>query len=116
LENSTVSGDYRHQLGAYAETIAAQILIKNGFYVFIPLRKTGPVDIFAIHEDGRQLKLDIKAESWRKPSALRPTRTRIYRSLSPVQKRLGVQIGYVSVEHQLLYVCQGNGCRPIRME
>ncbi len=84
--------------------------------VRIAVSSEEPVDIFAIHEDGRELKVDIKAERWRKPTLLRPKPTRVYRSLSPVQKRLGVLIGYVSVAHQLLYIVRGNGSRPIRME
>ena len=116
VQRKKVSGDPRHQLGALAEANALELLIKNGWYVFFPFRKTGPVDLFAIHPDGTELKLDIKSDRMRPPYGRRLNPSRIHRKLSPLQKRLGVFIGYSNVEKKTLHISRGRRSTPIKLE
>ena len=109
-------GDPRHLIGALAEIMAAEILTRNGFYVFVPLRKTGPVDLFAIHPDGRELKLDIKTDRSRKPAGNRKKPTRIHRARTDTQKELGVIMAYVDIEKRTLHISGSAPTPPTIME
>ena len=110
------SGDPRHNLGALAEAVALEILIKNGWYAFIPFRKTGPIDLYAVHPSGMELKLDVKTDRFRPPHANRRKPTRIHRKLTQVQKELGVFIAYSDVHKKTLHISRGNRSTPIRLE
>ena len=116
LENPSDYGDPRHQIGSLAEAIAVEILTRNGFYVFVPFRKTGPVDIYAIHPDGRELKLDVKTDRSRKPAGRRKNPSRIHRSKTDMQKQLGVMMAYVDVDKRALHIPGTKPTPPTIME
>ena len=111
-----MSGDPRHHLGATAEAVALEILIRHGFYVLVPFRKTGPIDLFAVHPNGLELRLDIKADRFRPPNRQRNIPTRIHRKLSPLQKKLGVFVGYADVTKKTLHITRGRNTKPIVLE
>ena len=83
-----------HRVGQISETILTEWLLQKDFYVARPTAGQGPVDIVAYNEKGQIILLDSKTEATRvNPGAKTPSR--IYRTLSPIQKRLGVRIAYV---------------------
>ena len=83
-----------HQKGQISETILTEWLLQKDYYVARPTAGQGPVDIVAYNEKGQIILLDRKTESTRVNTG-RKKPTRIYRALSPIQKRLGVRIAYV---------------------
>ncbi len=83
-----------HQVGQISETILTEWLLRRDYYVARPTAGQGPVDIVAYNEKGQIILLDSKTESTRVNTG-RKNPTRIYRALSPIQKRLGVRIAYV---------------------
>tara|TARA_R110000824_G_scaffold190467_2_gene371996 strand:+ start:919 stop:1215 length:297 start_codon:yes stop_codon:yes gene_type:complete len=80
--------------GAISEDKASIWLIKNGYYVF-PRKQEGiPIDLVAVNrKSGRVFKIDVKSVSFRK--TWKPG-TRICRTPTKYQKKLGVRIMYVS--------------------
>ena len=67
--------------------------LKEGYWVFKNISVKGPIDMVLIHEEtGEVRKIDVKTTSYRlswKPG------TRICRQLSPIQKKLGVELLYL---------------------
>lgn len=107
--------DRRHVLGAQAEAIALELLTKHGFYCFLPFRGNGPIDIYAVHPDYGELRLDIKTDRLR-VSPGRKVPARIHRQRTDIQKRLNVFMGYVDVDQRRLHVAFGTGTPPLRLE
>jgi hypothetical protein len=93
-----------HQDGEICETILAEYLIRAGYLVFRPSAVTGPVDIVAVHPDtGNVYLLDSKKDSKRLVPP-RKTPTRIYRTLTKEQKKLGVRMAYVDMDTRAVVI------------
>ena len=89
--------DWKQQKGGVCETILAEYLMRNNFYVLRPYSAFGPVDIIAYNEQGRVYLLDAKADRFRtNPNRTNPTR--INRPRSRLQKLLGVHLAYVNFD------------------
>ena len=83
---------HEHVKGDKAECIAAMWLWDQGYLVCRNMSQQGPVDLVAIKEDDITL-IDVKSECRRKRDGYK-----INRSLTPIQKVLGVNILNVNVE------------------
>ena len=81
-----------HIKGYKAEYIAAMWLWDQGYLVCKNMSQQGPVDLVAIRETEVVL-IDVKSECRRKRDGYK-----INRSLTPIQKELGVNILNVNVE------------------
>jgi Holliday junction resolvase-like predicted endonuclease len=81
-----------HIKGDKAEYIAAMWLWDQGYLVCKNMSQQGPVDLVAIRETEVVL-IDVKSECRRKRDGYK-----INRSLTPIQKELGVNILNVNVE------------------
>lgn len=78
--------------GTLSELIVSQDLIREGYDVFWAIQGTGPIDIVAVHKDTGTVRLiDVKSESH-----VKATGYKIHRYLTPIQKRIGVEIIEVS--------------------
>ena len=83
---------HEHVKGDVAESIAAIWLWEQGYLVCKNLSQQGPVDLVAIKEY-EVILIDVKSECKRKRDGYK-----INRSLTSVQKNLGVNILNVNVE------------------
>lgn len=97
-KDSRTGSDNRLSVGALCELRLADWLLKNNYWVFSPIvNHDGPVDLVAVNRDGEILLLDSKADN-KRLIAGRKTPSRIYRTRSELQKKLGVQIAYVAAD------------------
>jgi|TARA_B110000285_G_C15038073_1_gene570401 hypothetical protein len=78
------------RLGKINELRAIIEFLANGAEVFINVRQQGPIDLVVIHDSGEIEKLDVKTRSVRMRDG-----SPIHRSLTPVQKKLGVRFYYI---------------------
>ena len=83
---------HEHVKGDKAECIAAMWLWDQGYLVCRNMSQQGPVDLVAIKENDITL-MDVKSECRRKRDGYK-----INRSLTPIQKTIGVKILNVNVE------------------
>lgn len=83
---------HEHVKGDKAECIAAMWLWDQGYLVCKNMSQQGPIDLVAIKEDDITL-IDVKSECRRKRDGYK-----INRSLTPIQKTIGVKILNVNVE------------------
>ena len=83
---------HEHVKGDKAECIAAMWLWDQGYLVCRNMSQQGPVDLVAIKEDDITL-IDVKSECRRKRDGYK-----INRSLTPIQKTIGVKILNVNIE------------------
>ena len=83
---------HEHVKGDKAEYIAAMWLWDQGYIVCKNMSQQGPVDLVAIKED-EVILIDVKSECRRKRDGYK-----INRSLTPIQKSIGVKILNVNVE------------------
>jgi|TARA_B100000035_G_C20978166_1_gene544141 Holliday junction resolvase-like predicted endonuclease len=83
---------HEHVKGDKAECIAAMWLWDQGYLVCRNMSQQGPVDLVAIKENDITL-IDVKSECRRKRDGYK-----INRSLTPIQKTIGVKILNVNVE------------------
>jgi len=86
--------------GVVSEQSVITDLLKKGFFVFTPLHRQCPVDIVAISKDGKLYLFDVKTQSVRKSGTQKGEYIR--RVLSPLQKKLKVNLVYVKGE-QIIY-------------
>jgi Holliday junction resolvase-like predicted endonuclease len=83
---------HEHIKGDKAEYLAAMWLWEQGYLVCKNMSQQGPVDLVAIKEH-EVILIDVKSACVRKRDG-----SKINRSLTPVQKNLGVNILNVDVE------------------
>ena len=83
---------HEHTKGDKAEYIAAMWLWEQGYLVCKNMSQQGPVDLVAIKEH-EVILIDVKSACIRKRDG-----SKINRSLTPLQKNLGVNILNVDVE------------------
>jgi len=89
--------DWKQQKGGVCETILAEYLMRNNFYVLRPYSAFGPVDIVAYNDMGKVYLIDAKTDRFRiNPNRTNPTR--INRPRSQLQKLLGVHLAYVDFD------------------
>lgn len=86
--------------GLLAELIAAQWLVKQGFWTFTPLGQQGPIDIIAISKTGTVLYFDVKTLSRRKDGTV------VSRSRNDFQKVVDLQVLYVDLDNGAVYLQQ----------
>jgi hypothetical protein len=89
--------DKNQQTGCLSETILTEWLIRKDWYVARPVGQQGPADVVAYNEDGEILLLDSKTDGSRVIKG-RKSASRIYRTLTDVQKKIGVRVAYVDPE------------------
>ena len=78
--------------GKRSELLAAEYLIGKGCYVYTPFIEQGPVDIIALDKNGVFHYFDVKTLSRRSDDSI------ISRTLTDLQRKLGVQLLYVCLE------------------
>ena len=70
-----------------------------GYHVYNETNNTGPVDFVAINPETKDVKLvEVKTMSFRSKDANWKPGTMINRQLSPIQKKLGVELVYYNIE------------------
>jgi Holliday junction resolvase-like predicted endonuclease len=89
----------KSRLGRVAEHYAIQWLLNQGHQVFHNVHHTGPIDLIIL-EDEKLIPIDVKTESHRKNKNLRESQTKIFRSPTQRQKKLGVRILYVDINNK----------------
>ncbi len=83
---------HHHKAGVRAELIAAEHLVQKGYYVFPVFGARGPIDLIALRvRPFRLYFLDVKAKRQRAAGW-------VHRSLTSVQKKLGVQLCVVDMD------------------
>ena len=86
--------------GVISEQLVITDLLKKGFFVFTPLHRQCPVDIIAVSPNGKLHLFDVKTQSIRKSGIHKGHFIR--RFLSPLQKKLKVNLVYVT-EEEIIY-------------
>jgi len=82
--------------GTLSELLCTQDLVREGYDVFWPVSDQGMVDIVAVHPVTGSIRLiDVKTMGRRRDG------TRIYRTTSTPQKKIGVEIIEVDLEAEL---------------
>ena len=70
-----------------------------GYHVYNETNNTGPVDFVAINPETEDVKLvEVKTMSFRSETAKWKPGTMINRQLSPIQKKLGVELVYYNID------------------
>ena len=83
---------WRNQRGHLCEVIAAETLIRDGYWVY-STTMLGPIALIAVKSAPPEIRLfDVKAENRRMQKGYM---RRIDRTRTPAQKALGVQLVYV---------------------
>jgi hypothetical protein len=83
-------------LGTLSELICTQDLVREGYDVFWPVSDQGMVDIVAVHPVTGSIRLiDVKTMGRRRDG------TRIYRTTSTPQKKIGVEIIEIDLAEEL---------------
>ena len=71
----------------------------SGYHVYNETNNTGPVDFVAINPETKDVKLvEVITMSFRSETANWKPGTMINRQLSPVQKKLGVELVYYNID------------------
>lgn len=79
---------HKRDKGTLSELICTQELVLEGYDVFWPVADSGPVDIIAVHPTTGNIRLiDVKTLSRRTKDG-----SKIYRTPSSLQKKIGVEI------------------------
>ena len=89
----------KSRLGRIAEHYAIQWLLNQGHQVFYNVHHTGPIDLIIL-EAVKLIPVDVKIESHRKNKTLKECQTKIFRSPTKRQKKLGVRILYVDINNK----------------
>jgi len=83
-------------LGTLSELICTQDLVREGYDVFWPVSDQGMVDIVAVHPVTGSIRLiDVKTMGRRRDG------TRIYRTTSTPQKKIGVEVIEIDLAEEL---------------
>jgi hypothetical protein len=83
--------------GVCSELIAAKEFLKKGYYVAKSLDPQCPFDIVVVNKKGKASLFDVKSISYRKTKSYNcKPGDAINRSVSKMQKSLGVKIYYVN--------------------
>ena len=78
--------------GKRSELLAAEFLIDQGCYVYSPFIEQGPVDLVALDQTGTFHYFDVKTLSRRSDGTI------ISRTLTDLQRKLGIQLLYVCLD------------------
>lgn len=84
---------WKSKLGLLAELRAAQWLLEQGFWTFLPVGGFGPIDLIAVSKTGKVHLFDVKSASRRSNSGYI-----VSRKLSAFQRLIGVRLLYVDTE------------------
>ena len=84
--------------GVRAELLAAEWLIEQGIWSFIPMSAQGPIDLVGVDKEGTIYLFDIKVQSRRKDGS------KVSRLLKPHQKKLKVRLLYVDLKTKEVFV------------
>ena len=90
---------WRNSLGLLAELRAAQWLVEQGFWTFIPVGGVGPIDLIAVSKTGKIHLFDVKHAARRSGSGYI-----INRSLTTFQKLIGVKLLYVDTDTNEVFI------------
>ena len=84
--------------GVRGELIAAEWLVDQGIWAFLPPSAQGPVDLAGLDKDGNFYLFDVKVLNRRKDG------TKVARLLNPIQKKLGVKLLYVDLKTKEVFI------------
>lgn len=84
---------WKSKLGLLAELRAAQWLLEQGFWTFLPVGGFGPIDLIAVSKTGKVHLFDVKSASRRSGTGYI-----VSRKLSTFQRLIGVRLLYVDTE------------------
>lgn len=84
---------WKSKLGLLAELRAAQWLLEQGFWTFLPVGGFGPIDLIAVSKTGKVHLFDVKSASRRSSTGYI-----VSRKLSTFQRMIGVRLLYVDTE------------------
>ena len=88
----------KEQKGLQSKLGVMRYYADNGYHVYNETNNTGPVDFVAITPSTKVVSLvEDKTMSFRSKSANWKPGTMINRQLSPVQKKLGVELVYYNI-------------------
>lgn len=88
--------DKQHLKGTLSELICTRELVEEGYDVFWPVADRGPVDIVAVHHKTGNIRLiDVKTMGRRRDGS------RIYRTTTTPQKKIGVEIIEVDLSEHI---------------
>ena len=95
---------HQHKVGVRAELIAAKHLVEKGYYVFPVFGARGPIDLIALKvRPFKMYFLDVKMKRQDKRHGW------VQRSLSPAQKKLGVQLCVVDMVTRRVRIIERRG-------
>lgn len=84
---------WKNKLGLLAELRAAQWLLEQGFWTFLPVGGFGPIDLVAVSKTGKVHLFDVKSASRRSKTGYI-----VSRKLSAFQRMIGVRLLYVDTD------------------
>ena len=84
--------------GVRGELVAAEWLVSQGIWAFLPPSAQGPVDLAGLDKDGNVYLFDVKVLSRRKDGS------KVARVLSKLQKKLGIKLLYVDLETKEVFI------------
>ena len=103
-KNSTGNISEKRRIGAVCETIATEHFFSLGYFVLHPWFGIGPVDLICLKSNPPEiLLLAVKAAAARLQKG-RNFPTRISRTLTAHQRRLGVRIWYVNPQTRSVHL------------
>lgn len=79
-------------IGKRSELIAASYFISKGCHVYYQVMEQGPVDLVVLDKSGEWHYFDVKTVSRRKDESI------ISRTLTDLQRQIGVQLVYVDLK------------------
>lgn len=89
----------KHKKGIQSKLAVMRYYVDKGYFVYNETNNTGPVDLVAIHPETLDKRLvEVKSMSFRSSKANWRPGTMIHRQLTPLQKRLGVELVYYNIE------------------
>lgn len=89
--------------GVRGELIAAEWLVGQGIWAFLPPSAQGPVDLIGLDKDGKVYLFDVKVLNRRKDGS------KVARVLSSLQKKLGVKLLYVDLDFKQVFIGGSQG-------
>lgn len=89
----------KQQKGIQSKLSVMKHFTDDGYFVYNETNNSGPVDFVAIKIDTGEVRLiEVKSMSFRSQDANWRPGTMINRNLTPIQKKLGVELVYCNLE------------------
>ena len=89
----------KQKKGIQSKLAVMRYYVDRGYFVYNETNNTGPIDLVAVHPETLDVRLiEVKTMSFRSKNANWKPGTMINRQLTPLQKKLRVELVYYNIE------------------